>query len=510
MAETRRDFLKKTAVLGLGSFGLLSPMGKTLQNLHFLPAGFKPRKKNILFIAVDDLRPELGCYGHPIVLSPNIDALAARGTLFEKNYCQQAVCAPSRASLLTGKRPDTTRIWDLKTHIRATMPDVVTLQQHFMNNGYFSQGMGKLFHSGHEDAASYTVPHRYPKAPTYALPENVEQLTKTGKKREAEKDLTGAEAKMRGPAYECADVPDNTYEDGKLAELAIEALGKLAQKAKSKNKDEFQPFFLGLGFRKPHLPFVAPKKYYDLYNRENIPLPYPNRPNNAPDIAFTNWNELRSYSDIPDVGNLDAEQTRALIHAYYACVSYTDAQVGKVLEELDRLGLRDDTIIVLWGDHGWKLGEYSSWSKHTNFELDTRAPLIISDPDLPKGIRVRRLTEFVDVFPTLTSLCGLKNPDGLEGSELTPLFTDPNQNWKKAAFSQYPRPKKVMGYSIRTERYRYTEWINQKTGEARDRELYDLQNDPLCKENIVSGENNAKLVEHLKGMLKAGWQAARP
>ncbi len=505
MKLARRDFLRTASLLGAASVVGASSFKTAFAQA--LEGTVRPWRKNILFIAVDDLRPELGCYGHPMIKSPNIDALAQTGVLFERTYCQQAVCGPTRASLLTGKRPDTTKVYDLKTHIRDTMPDVITLQQHFKNNGYFSEGIGKLFHSGMEDEASYSIPHRSPPGGIYALEENL-NLQKEGGKPGSE---TSEEAgKMRGPATEAADVPDEAYQDGKMTQMAIESLRRLAPKAQAKNEKDRQPFFLGVGFRKPHLPFTSPKKYWDLYDRSKIPLPYPDKPKNAPDIAFTTWNELRKYSDIPDVGKCDEAKTRELIHGYYAAVSFTDAQVGKVLAELDRLDLRKDTIVIIWGDHGWKLGEYSMWCKHTNLELDTHVPMIISDPDYPKGQRVHALTEFVDIYPTLAGLCGLPVANDLEGTSMVPLMEDPNRQWKKAAFSQYPRPKNMMGYSIRTDQYRYTEWINQKTKEVKERELYDLKNDPLCKESILLKPENEKLVADLHEMIQAGWQRAKP
>lgn len=499
-------------MIGVGSLIGLSPFEGLLAGRmpEFMGAG--PRKKNVLFIAVDDLRPELGCYGHSMIKSPNIDALAATGVLFERTYCQQAVCGPTRASLLTGKRPDTTKVYDLKTHIRTTMPDVVTLQQHFKNNGYMSIGIGKLFHVGLEDEASYSIPHTNGKGANYVLESNLRLLKEGGKVT----DDTGNNAestgmkRMRARPTECADVPDEAYLDGNIASLAVASLNTVAAKANSPVESDRQPFFLGVGFRKPHLPFCAPKKYWDLYDRSKIPLPYPKRPKNAPDIAFTTWGELRSYSDIPDVGPVDEAMTKELIHGYYACVSYTDALVGKLLKELDRLDLRKDTIVILWGDHGWKLGEYSDWCKHTNFELDTHVPLIISDPDHPKGKKVNALTEFVDIYPTLSELCGLPVADDLEGTSMVPLLKDPTKKWKKAAFSQYPRPNNMMGYTMRTGRYRYTEWIDQKTTEVKEKELYDLTNDPLCKESIVFKPEHRDLVTKLHEQLKAGWRAAKP
>ncbi len=511
MAQTRREFLINTALISAGIAGF-SPLRKIFGDKFETTGSVIGRKKNVLFLAVDDLRPELGCYGHPMVKSPNIDALAKNGVLFERTYCQQAVCGPTRASILTGKRPDTTKIYDLKTHIRTTMPNVVTLQQHFKNNGYFSEGIGKLFHVSLEDPASYSIPHSYGGGVMYALEENVNLLKEGGKvtaDNGSNAESTG-NTRMRAHPTECADVPDETYMDGSLANLAIESLQKLAPKAKSSSENERQPFFLGVGFRKPHLPFCAPKKYWDLYDRSKIKMPYPDKPKNAPNIAFANWEELRSYSDIPDVGPCDEAKTRELIHGYYACVSYTDAQVGKVLAELDRLDLRKDTVVILWGDHGWKLGEYSSWCKHTNFEIDTHVPMIISDPDLPKGVRTNALTEFVDIYPTLDELCGLSVANDLEGVSMVPLFTSPNKTWKKAAFSQYPRPGNIMGYSMRTDQYRYTEWIDRKTKEVKERELYDLKNDPICKESIVFKTEHEGLVVLLHKELLAGWQAAKP
>jgi arylsulfatase A-like enzyme len=513
MKQTRRDFLAKSAALGAGGMLAYSPLKAFIRENFSEFASISARRKNVLFIAVDDLRPELGCYGHPMIKSPNIDALARSGVLFERTYCQQAVCGPTRASLLTGKRPDTTKVYDLKTHIRTTMPDVVTLQQHFKNNGYFSEGIGKLFHVGLEDEASYSVPHRNGKGSAYALEENLKLLKEGGKVTKssgAAEDGSPSSTRMRARPTESADVPDETYLDGNIALLAVESLNKLAPKAKAAPDKERQPFFLGVGFRKPHLPFCAPKKYWDLYDRTKIPLPYPDKPKNAPDVAFTTWGELRSYSDIPDVGPCDEAMTRELIHGYYACVSYTDALVGKLLAELDRLDLRKDTVVILWGDHGWKLGEYSQWCKHTNFELDTHVPMIISDPDVPKGRRVNALTEFVDIYPTLAELCGLPVANDLEGTSLVPLLNDPKKPWKKAAFSQYPRPHDIMGYSMRTDQYRYTEWQDKKTGEAKYKELYDLKNDLLCKESIVFKPENERLVQELHEMMNAGWRKAKP
>ena len=458
-------------------------------------------RMNVLFIAVDDLRTELGCYGVKDVRSPNIDRLAARGLVFDRAYCQQAVCSPSRTSLLTGCRPDTTKVYDLQTHFRKNLPDVVTLPQHFKNNGYFTRSVGKIFHGGLDDKVSWSEPPAKAYRPAYQLKENQELVTR---KREAtkEKKFRTPSARynaMTGPAYESADVPDNAYSDGAIADAAIQML----REAKDRS------FFLAVGFLKPHLPFIAPKKYWDMYQRDAIPMaPNPFPPKDAPKMALANWGELRAYEDIPRVGPLTEEQARTLKEGYYACVSYMDAQLGRVLAELDRLGLRERTVIVLWGDHGWKLGEHGEWCKHTNFENDTHAPLICSAPGR-KGVgrHSRALVEFVDIYPSLCELAGLPLPSHLEGTSFAPVLDSPDRPWKPAAFSQYPRGK-VMGYSLRTDRYRFTRWL-EKDGREVARELYDHQKDPQENENVAERSENKSLVDKLTRQSQAGWKAVQ-
>ena len=475
-------------------------------------------RPNILFIAVDDLRPELGCYGKDYIKSPNIDSLAKNGIVFNRAYCQQAVCSPSRSSLMTGARPDTTKVWDLTTHFRGALPNVVTLGQHFKQNGYFVQGMGKIFHGHLDDAPTWSVPWETPKAARYALPPN--QLSspiktegepddtakksskKKGKSTRSEKDDEGG----GGMVYECADVPDNTYQDGKVAELAVKTLRTISKKS--------EPFFLAVGFIKPHLPWVAPKKYWDMYDESKIALaPNPFYPKDAPDYAIRKYDgEIYKYGGMVAKGK-DApdELARKLRHAYYACVSYSDAQVGLVLDELKRLGLDKNTIIVLWGDHGWKLGEHKAWGKHSNVENDVNAPLILSAPGMKAaGTHSDALVEFVDIYPTLCELAGLSLPNHLEGMSLKPLLDDPKRAWKSAAFSQYPR-NEWMGYSMRTDRYRFTAWVDAKDHWKVDAtELYDHQNDPQENHNIAAKPENAALVKELTAKLNAGWKAARP
>ena len=458
-----------------------------------LPAAPPPAKRpNILFFAVDDLRPELGCYGVAGIKSPNIDRLARQGMVFDRAYCQQAVCSPSRTSLLTGARPDATKVWDLVTHFRKAMPDVVTLPQHFKQNGYFVRGIGKIFHPGYDDERSWSVPWQTPKAPTYARVKGPDEKDEDKPKQ---KD---------GPAYEAGDVPDEFYRDGMVADLAVKTLRELKKKQ--------EPFFFAVGFAKPHLPFVSPKKYWDLYDPATIPMaPNPYRPKDAPEFALTNSGELRNYPGMPADGPVPPALARTLKHGYYAAVSYTDAQIGKVLDELDRQGLRQNTVIVLWGDHGWKLGEHGEWCKHSNVENDTNAPLLLSAPGMKAaGKHSRALVEFVDIYPTLAELAGLPLPAHLEGLSFKPLLDDPARPWKPAAFSQYPRGQKRMGYSMRTDRYRFTVWVDRNDHSRIEAvELYDHQTDPQENTNIARLPEHTKLVDQLMAQWRGGWRAAR-
>ena len=461
-----------------------------------------PRRPNVLFIAVDDLRPALGCYGDKTAITPNIDRLASRGIVFGRAYCQQAVCSPSRLSLLTGRRPDTIRVWDLETHFREALPDAVTLPQHFKNHGYHTRSIGKVYHGNgppSKDPPSWSVEPQYdvvrdPQV-RYALPEN---LQGKGLKRSA---------------VEAADVPDNTYVDGMVCDAALAALADLQTKG--------QPFFLAVGFRKPHLPFCAPKKYWDLYDRSAIPMPATAaHPQGAPELAVRSWKELEGYTDIPEDGRLSAEKVRELRHGYYACVSYVDALVGRLMDELDRLKLAENTVIVLWGDHGYHLGEQALWTKANNYELSTRVPLILSVPgQAHAGATTDALVEFVDVYPTLADVCGLDAPAAVEGISLKPLIAEPDRAWKQAVFSQYPRARNdnrhrghgdIMGYAVRTQRYRYVEWREWGTGKVAARELYDHERDPNEMHNTAEQPGQSDIVRRLAGVLEAGWQSAAP
>lgn len=479
---------------GIG-LGLMAPLTRSVFSM--VEAEEDEGRYNVLFIAVDDLRPQLNCYGHRRMISPNLDRLASSGTLFERTYCQQAVCAPSRSSLLSGCRPDTTRIYDLNTPLRRAMPDVLSLPQHFRNHGYYTVSLGKIYHHKNDDLESWCEePWRPPNEfPGYATEENLKAMERYWAARRQGRKI------QRGSAVECADLPDEAYPDAKTADRAIEYLRRLKERR----------FFLAVGFVKPHLAFACPRRYWDLYRREEIELAdNPFKPKDCPDIALHNWGELRQYAGIPQRGSLSDDQARELIHGYYACVSFLDAQIGRVLDELERLGLWDKTVIVVWGDHGWHLGDHGLWCKHTNFETATHSPLIVRSPgQKAPGRKTRALTEFVDIYPSLCDLCGLPKPEHLEGYSFAPLMDDPDQPWKKAAFSQYPRGR-AMGYSMRTDRYRYTEWIHRKTGEVVARELYDHEADPGENVNVAVLPENRGLVGKLSEMLHAGWRAALP
>lgn len=452
-------------------------------------------KPNVLLICVDDLKPLLGCYADKTVKSPNIDRLAARGMVFERAYCNQAVCSPSRNALLTGLRPQTVGIYDLGTHFRVATPEAVTLPQHFKANGYRTEAMGKIFHVGHgnhEDPDSWSVPHWQAKTIGYALPENqAPQMT-----REEARFANAGEKKAwelpRGAAYESADVADNAYGDGKIADEAIRRL------AAAKNRQE--PFFMAVGFLKPHLPFVAPKKYWDLYDPASFkPAENQKAPEGAPDFAPTTWGELRQYKDMPEQGPLPEDKQRTLIHGYHAAVSFMDAQLGRVLDALDQNGLTEKTIIVLWGDHGWHLGDHGQWCKHTNYEQATRVPLILCAPGVTEpGSRNSNFVETVDIYPTLAELAGLPAPRSLDGVSII-RKANAETKARDHVIHVYPRGP-ILGRAVRTERYRLVEW--KKPGAGEDTavlELYDYQQDPGETKNFA--KDQPAVVAELRALL---------
>jgi len=429
-------------------------------------------KPNVLFICVDDLKPTLGCYGDSFAKTPQIDRLAARSLLFESAYCNQAVCSPSRNSLMLGLRPQTLGIYDLPTNFRVSVPEAVTLAQHFQASGYRTEAMGKIFHRGHgndEDKASWTVPHWSPSAKTYALPESLQNQVKS-------------KNGPRGPAFESAPVEDDFYADGQIAREAVARLEAAAQKPE-------EPFFIGVGFMRPHLPFVAPQRYWDLYPEDEVPMPaVTSAPEGAPEYAGQYGGELRQYRDVPESRDLGDTYARQLIHGYYAATSYMDAQLGLVLDALDRTGLAESTIIVFWGDHGWHLGDHQFWCKHTNYEQAAHIPFLMSVPGKAAGKRTAALIETVDIYPSLCEVAGLPARESLDGVSFAPLFDDPAQSARESIIHVYPR-NNLLGRAIRTERYRMVEWkeigADPSTAEF---ELYDYEADPLETRNLAGDQ----------------------
>ena len=432
-------------------------------------------KPNVLLICVDDLKPLLGCYGDTHAKTPNLDALAARSLRLDRAYCNQAVCAPSRNALMTGLRPQTLGIYDLPTNFRKSRPDAVTVAQYFRQHGYRTEAMGKIMHVGHgngEDAASWTVPHFKPKATQYALPENAAP-------KPEKKNTTQPWKDPRGAATESADVPDDTYADG---QIALEAVRRLRAA-----KESGEPFFMGVGFMKPHLPFIAPKKYWEMH--DPAALPQPDRdtaPEGAPDFAGQSGGELRQYKGIPGGKEpLGPELTRHLIHGDYAATSYMDAQLGLVLAALDETGLAENTIVVFWGDHGWHLGDHGFWCKHTNFEQAARIPLMVALPGKTGSVS-SALVETVDLYPTLVEVAGLPAAPGLDGKSFAPLLEDAAAPHRDHAIHVYPR-NKLLGRAIRTDRYRLVEWKEVgATPATAEWELYDYETDPGESKNLAA------------------------
>jgi uncharacterized sulfatase len=429
------------------------------------------RKLNVLFIAVDDLNNSLGCYGHPVVQSPNIDKLAARGMRFDRAYCQYPLCNPSRTSLLSGRRPDTTQITDNTTPPRTHLGDVVFLPEHFQKNGYYTARVGKIAHGRFEDAVKWD----YSGGPARK------------DKDKGEQEVVQQEGGLK-LTWTATNNKDEDEPDGRTAR----------QIAKLLEQHQDQPFFLAAGFHKPHLPFVAPKKYFDLYPPEKITLPKepPEHLKDIPPIARTHTAGDEKMTDL---------EKKQAIAAYYACTSFIDAQVSVLMEAMDRLKLWDNTIVVLWGDHGWHLSEHGGmWRKMSLFEESARVPLIVVTPGKKANVSSPRLVEFVDLYPTLCELCGLSTPKGMEGLSFVPLLDDPNRPWKKAAYTTVRRGK-VLGHTVRTERYRYIEWGDEKTAQ-----LYDHDKDPHEYVNLINDPKHAEVVAALRKLLKDGWKSTLP
>ena len=461
---TRRDFLSTGLKTGAAAFttGLLPRLKSEAVGRY-----------NVLFIIVDDLRPLLGCYGHPEMHTPNINRLAERGTLFNRAYCQYPLCHPSRLSMLTGLRPETTGMVTNRVKLRKKLPDAVTLPQYFKAHGYHTQSIGKIAHSltDQDDLYSWSVP-------SWRLPISL--------------DLPSI------PSWQALDVGDDELRDGKFAKRAVEVLEEIQNTR----------FFLAVGFRKPHLPFHVPERYYELYESENFNLPSSaNLPLNIPAIANRNLTWFRNFQDIPDEGPLSDAKKLELMRGYAASVSYTDTQIGRVLQQLDTLGISQNTVVIFAGDHGHHLGEHGIWAKNTLFDVSLHSPLIVSLPGQTHlGVQTEVFAELVDIYPTLCDACQLSTPPQLEGVSLMPVIEQPTRPWKTAAFSVLGGGA-AGGISMRTERYRYTEW--GRNG-SRGVELYDYEANPDETVNIAGLPENAELVAHLSERLHAGWREALP
>ena len=515
-----------------------------LNDAHPAPNSSRP---NILFIAIDDLRPELGCYGNKGIHSPNLDMLATQGRCFLRAYCQEAICSPSRASLLTGSRPDTIGVIENRAYFRDLNPQIVTLPQHFITHGYTAVYSGKIFHGRMtDDQHSWNYkPNRKGLTPPAnpggnALPENQRIYAENKDRMVTLYGESSSRGLIHGPAFEAAQVEDDGYVDGYNTSVAIQTLDELVQQDK--------PWFLALGFVRPHLPFHAPKKYFDLYNPEEIQLTTsPEPPQNGASMGLHASFELRTRHGIPKSGPLNNSLSRELLHAYYACISYVDAQIGRIIAAIEKNRVRDNTIIVVWGDHGWHLGEYGIWGKATNYEIATRVPLIICTPSMgQKGTPTDSLVELLDIYPTLCDLANIPQPDHLAGKSLVPVLHNPNAIIKGVAMSQFPTPalrewaanplspemretffgplinqveqtikkqqgsrwnrelfeKHLMGYTLRDPRYRYIEWRDTRNPNLEPiyQELYDHLSDPHETVNIARSQ--PKEVVRLSGELQ--------
>ncbi len=487
----------------------------------------KDKKKNILFIAVDDLKPLLSNYGESQMHTPNFDRLAKMGMTFTNAHVQYAVCGPSRASVMTGTNPDRTKVWDLHTDFRESSDGLISMPEYLITQGYQSTGVGKIYHKGSSaeghDGKSWSIPHKLPKNfdPAYGKAA-LNNYQDPDTKKKVETLLTEAKAKgLKGgkaqnyvrkrlkPSTESADVSDEAYIDGLYTQTALKQLNDL--------ENGNQPWFLAVGYQRPHLPFVAPKKYWDLYDRDKIELAqFQDLANGTPSYAYHSFGELRSYTDIDsklNVGDkLPEAKQRELIHGYMACISYIDAQLGKLLDNLEKRNVLEETVIVLWGDHGFHLGDHTEWCKHSNFEQATRIPFMFAAPGVKENQKSHHPVNLIDLFPTVFELANVDQSTQTDGKSLVPLLDNDKSTTIKMdyAYHQYRRNKK-MGYGIRTERYRYTEWHDNnyrsydayKDDNIAGRELYDYEKDPLETRNLIDDPAYASVVKGLKVKLKS-------
>lgn len=457
-------------------------------------------RRNVLLICVDDLKPVTGAYGDKLAITPNLDRLAAKGMRFDYAYCNQAVCSASRNNLLLGSRSTSIGIYDLSQNFRNAVPDAVTLPQYFMKNGYKAEAVGKILHTGHgnnDDTASWSVPTITEKVVEYLDPASTDGGKLTREEAYfSNKELGRINELPKGRAWEISDAPDNAYSDGRIAEESIKRL-----QAATAKKDT--PFFLAVGFTKPHLPFTAPRKYWDMHDPKKFKLAENTKPPvDAPPVAGKRGGEITNYEPIPDNGEVNDMNARKLIHGYYAATSYMDAQLGKLLDEMDRLKTWDNTVVVLWGDHGWHLGDHGIWTKHTNYEQSVRIPLLIAAPGMKPGA-TKQPTETVDIYPTLVELAGLPKavvPQPMDGLSLVPVLKDPDKNIRDHIYHCFPRGEGRIGRAIRTERYRYVEWKRPGAPAAEAKlELYDYQSDPTERQNMAA--RKPEIVKELSAIL---------
>ena len=456
-----------------------------------------PEKPNVLLFYVDDLRPELASYGAAHIQSPHIDALAEKGVKFTNAYCNVPVCGASRASMLTGMLPTKNRFLDYKTFVERETPEAITLPQLFKNNGYTTISNGKIYHHLDDRESDWDEVWR-----PYAFDVNDSGLAPTDYWQSLWKDYQNPDnrrhykATDRGPAYESAAVSDSTYIDGLLTEKLIRDLRQLKKNQK--------PFFLTAGFINPHLPFNAPKKYWDLYDRKKIKQPenYNYIPKNAPEISISNWAEMRSYSNIPKQGQVSDSLAIDLIHGYYATVSYTDALIGKILKELEAQKLSENTLVILVSDHGYNLQEHTQWTKFTNYNTATQVPLIIYNPLSKSNGTTAALTSLIDIYPTLVELCELKAPkEQLDGASLVPILKNPELEGRKHVFI-----KRTNGYTLKTKAFSYTEFIRSTDNSILDKMLYDHRENKVENVNIVYNKDFQSIATQMSQILHSAYQ----
>jgi len=473
--------------------------------LGTLPAvlSYSADNPNVLMILIDDLRPELGCYGADHMVTPNIDRLAKESLRFDQAYTAQAVCLPSRISLFSGQYPQTTGVTNLQAKYWKIHDNPLTLTRYLRENGYHTIALGKVYHDEQwqewDDWTEMMNRRDSIHKTKYASPESAEILNKLDEEATAMglKDKEYRQYVKLGPTEQTFG-PDENYHDYDMTNLVIEKLQKL------KNSEE--PFFMNVGYRKPHLPFVAPKRFWDLYDRDTLKMTdNPDAPVDAPQIALMTWGELRNFKDVPAEGPVSDEQARELTHGYYACVSFVDEQIGRLIKALKQTGLSENTLVVLWGDHGWKLGDHGMWCKHTNYEIDTRIPLMVRLPKQDQGgVVVKEPTETIDIYPTICEYLDLDVPEQVEGQSFAYLFEDASISRQETAYSEYERHAGISGFSIKHGDVRYTEWIHLESGEIRFKELYDHSIDPDENRNVVAESKYVEALPSLSFVLHKG------